>query len=94
MDIKTTDSDWKIQERPPHMTRSVEFTTYSELRQFLDDLANLSEKVDLYPNLNFTQTRVNINIESDTEKLGDREFKFAEQTDVLLSQQIVKEVLV
>ena len=88
MNIETIDSEWKAQERPPHLTRSVEFGSYPELREFLDDLAALSEEVDLYPNLNFTRTRVNISIESDTDELGDREFKFAGQTDVLLSQQV------
>ncbi len=86
MSTERLDKAWKITRRPPNITRSFEFESYDEMRGFLDDLADLSEKVDYYPNLNFTRTQVNVTIQSDTDELGDREYEFAQQAEALLSQ--------
>ena len=56
------DSDWKELRLPPSLTRSFQFDSYAEMRQFLDELSDLSEKAEYYPSLNFTRTQVNITI--------------------------------
>lgn len=85
MSSELLDKEWKVTKRPPNITRSFEFESYDKMRDFLDDLADLSERVDFYPNLNFTRTQVNVTIQSDTDELGDREFNFAQQTEALLA---------
>lgn len=87
MSAENLDKQWKVTKRPPNITRSFQFETYDEMRDFLDDLADLSEKEDFYPNINFTRTQVNLSIQSDADELSDREFNFAEQTEALLSQR-------
>lgn len=87
MSAENLDQAWKVSKRPANISRSFQFETYDELRQFLDDLADVSEKAGYYPNLNFTRTQVNVSIESDADELGNREYQFAEQTDALLTQQ-------
>jgi len=87
MSAENLDKEWKVTKRPPNITRSFQFETYDEMRDFLDDLADLSEKEDFYPNINFTRTQVNLSIQSDADELSDREFNFAEQTEALLSQR-------
>lgn len=89
MSVENIDKQWKFSKYPPNITRRFEFDSYDDMRQFLDDLADLSEKEDFYPNINFTRTEVSVNIQSDADKLSPSEFNFAEQTDALLSQQTV-----
>ncbi len=47
------------------MTRRFEFASYSEMRTFLDRLAEYSKEQGYYPDLNFGKTRVNVSITSD-----------------------------
>jgi pterin-4a-carbinolamine dehydratase len=82
------DSGWKELQRPPSLTRSFQFDSYSELRRFLDELAELSEKAGYYPNLNFTRTQVNISIEGEGEQLADRDYNFARKTQSLATSNI------
>lgn len=83
------DAEWKEVQRPPSLTRSFQFESYADLRLFLDELADLSEASDYYPNLNFTRTHVNVSIQSDGDKLASREYRFAEQADALASRNAV-----
>lgn len=87
MSAENLDKAWKVTQRPPNISRSFHFETYDSLRQFLDDLADISEQEGYYPNLNFTRTQVNVSIQSEADELSRREFDFAEQTEALLSQQ-------
>ena len=87
MSTENLDQKWKVSKYPPNIAGRFEFESYDEMRQFLDDLADLSEKEDYYPNINFTRTQVNVNIQTEADKLSPSEFNFAEQTDALLSQQ-------
>lgn len=47
------------------MTRRYEFTSYSEMRAFLDRLAEYSKEQGYYPDLNFGKNHVNVSITSD-----------------------------
>lgn len=82
-------SEWKIQKNPPGITRSYQFESYQDTSQFLENLANLSERMNYYPNLNFTQTQVNVNIDilGKIEELNQNhiEYGFAIEADTLMS---------
>ena len=78
---------WKFQKNPPGITRSYEFASYQDTSKFLEELAELSEKMNFYPNLNFTRTQVNVNIDIDG-KVDDLdknqiEYDFAVQAESL-----------
>ncbi len=50
------DSEWKELQRPPSLRRCFQFDSYAGMRRFIDELGDLSEKAQYYPNLNFTRT--------------------------------------
>lgn len=74
-------NNWKIQERPPLMTRRYDFASYAETRLFLDDLAALSERTGYFPDLNFGKTHVSVSVAPREETLGDAERDFAARAD-------------
>lgn len=76
-------STWQVQQRPPLMTRRYEFASYAETRQFLDDLAVLSERTGYFPDLNFGKTHVNVSVAPREETLGEAEYGFTAQVDAL-----------
>lgn len=81
--------EWKLQKNPPGITRSYEFETYQDTSKFLEELADLSERMNFYPNLNFTRTQVNVNIDV-TGKIEDLnqqqiEYGFATEANTLIS---------
>ena len=78
--------NWKIQERPPLMSRCYEFTGYAETRKFLDDLAALSERTGYYPDLNFGKTHVNVSVAPRGDNLGSAEQAFAAEADALAAR--------
>jgi len=53
---------WKPVERPPALFRRFEFGSYGQTRDFLDRLAQLSERTGLYPDLGFGKAHVNVTI--------------------------------
>ena len=79
-------SEWRVQQRPPLMTRRYEFADYAETRKFLDDLAALSERTGYFPDLNFGKTHVNVSVAPRGEELGDAEYRFATEVDALARQ--------
>lgn len=81
------DPEWRVQERPPLMTRRYEFGSYAETRTFLDLLADASERRGYYPDLNFGRTHVAVSITPLEEKaLGKAEYDFAAESDTLAAQ--------
>jgi pterin-4a-carbinolamine dehydratase len=79
---------WQERTRPVRLERRYEFQDYSTLRDFLDKAAELSEEVDLYPDMGFGRDYVNITIhlEEDVETLSDLQHDFASQLDSLAEQ--------
>lgn len=78
---------WRRVERPPSLFRRFEFKSYAETRTFLDRLADLSEALDLYPDLGFSTKHVNVTIhEVAGSKLGDREASFANRAELLAQE--------
>ncbi|MEZ5449005.1 MAG: 4a-hydroxytetrahydrobiopterin dehydratase [Thiolinea sp.] len=76
---------WDMQKLPVGMSRRFEFASYEETRKFLDDLADLSERLGYYPSLNFNRTQVTVRIQAEDQDLGQIEYDFARETDALLS---------
>ena len=79
-------NEWKERKRPSRLEKRYEFDTYEDLRDFLDQAADLSEREDYYPDLGFTREYVNVTIyaEADSETLNDKQRRFAKMLDKLL----------
>jgi pterin-4a-carbinolamine dehydratase len=79
---------WQERTRPVRLERRYEFQDYSTLRDFLDKAAELSEEVDLYPDMGFGRDYVNITIhlEDGVETISDSQHEFASQLDSLAEQ--------
>jgi len=79
---------WQERARPVRLERRYEFKDYTTLRDFLDKAAELSEKVDLFPDMGFGKDYVNITIHLDdcVEKISDEQHKFAKELDILAEQ--------
>lgn len=79
-----TPDAWEEIPKPPALYRRFEFSEYAVLRTFLDDMAEASEALGLYPNLSFGRTHVNVTIDAvDGQRLGDTERNLASRIDEL-----------
>jgi len=76
---------WQERTRPTRLERRYEFESYSELRDFLDLAAELSEKMDYYPNMGFGSDYVNVTIYADDEEndITENQREFAQKLDDL-----------
>ena len=79
---------WQERTRPVRLERRYEFQDYHTLRDFLDKAAEISEQVDLYPDMGFGRDYVNITIhlEEGVETISDLQHEFASQLDSLAEQ--------
>jgi 4a-hydroxytetrahydrobiopterin dehydratase len=79
---------WQLQRRPPLLTRRFNFSSYGKTRQFLDQLADLSEQEGYYPNLSFGKTYVVVSITPRINRIAleEEEYTFAAQVDALSEQ--------
>lgn len=73
--------NWRIDDKPPVMTKKFSFESYEQTRSFVKDLSDLSEKTEYYPNLTYGQTQATVTIYTDNDELSVKEFEFAGQTD-------------
>lgn len=75
--------NWTFRKRPPRLERRVEFDNYDLIREFLDLTAELSEKEDFYPDMNFGRTHVSMTIHLDGEssELEPSQLRFAQQVN-------------
>ncbi len=53
---------WKPVANPPCLFRRYEFVSYAQTREFLDDLALISQESAIYPDLGFGRTSVNVTL--------------------------------
>lgn len=76
---------WKIMERPPRLERRFEFSGYTQLREFLDRVAELSESVGLYPDIGFGRSYVSITIYANdgATNVDTEQYEFAYRIDEL-----------
>jgi len=82
--------DWREHERPPRLERRYTFPGYPELREFLDRAAEISEAMDLYPDLSFGREYVNVTIHGYEEGLTEACRELADKLDAL-RQSLAKE---
>ena len=78
---------WQERKRPVRLERRYEFSNYSELRDFLDDAAELSEARGYYPDMGFGKDYVNvtIHVEEGNEEISQEQREFAIALDKLPS---------
>lgn len=74
--------EWQERKRPLRLERRYEFTSYDVLRDFLDQAAEVSERMDFYPDMGFGRDYVNVTIHAeDNETLLDSHRDFAKELD-------------
>jgi pterin-4a-carbinolamine dehydratase len=71
------------------LERRYEFGSYSELRDFLDRVAELSERESLYPDMGFGRDYLNIAIHVDEgrETFSEKQRQFADMLETLFAEQ-------
>ena len=77
--------NWQERNRPIRLEKRYEFESYDELRAFLDDAADLSEKRGLFPDIGFGKTYANftIHLEEGSAELTESQREFAKLLDTL-----------
>ena len=80
-------SEWRERKRPVCLEKRYEFDDYEQLRDFLDQAADLSEKEGYYPDMGFGKDYVNvtIHVEEDQDELSEAQRNFAQELDRLLN---------
>lgn len=79
-------NDWRIDNKPPVMTKQFVFDSYEQTRTFVNELADLSESTGYYPNLTYSRTQATVTVFTEESQLGDNEFNFATATDEIAGQ--------
>jgi len=82
---------WRVDAKPPVMTKQFNFESYEETRTFVNSLADLSESTGYYPNLTFSKTQATVTIFTDEEELGKSEYSFATETDKIAEESSASE---
>lgn len=77
--------DWQERNRPARLEKRYQFENYSDLRDFLERAAELSEREGYYPDMGFGRDYVNVTIhaEPDSKELSEKQHQFATQLDEL-----------
>lgn len=82
---KDTEQLWVRKDHPPSLFRRLQFDSYSNLRVFLDRLADLSKETEYYPDISFGPDYANITVHASNEKaLSDKDQAFAQRVDELI----------
>lgn len=80
---------WKERSKPARLERRYSFENYSALSEFLERAAEISERVDLFPDMGFGKDYVNITIHPNANevKLDDSHHQFAEELETLFNEK-------
>ncbi|NKN32769.1 4a-hydroxytetrahydrobiopterin dehydratase [Marichromatium bheemlicum] len=80
-------TDWRERSRPARLERRLNFTDYDHTRDFLEDMAGLSERLGYYPDISFGRTHVSITIraEDGAEQIDARRRALAGEIDMLFA---------
>lgn len=72
---------WIERKRPDRYEKRVFFDDYSMTRDFLDWMAEISEREGYYPDMNFGRTHVNITmyVDEESKELSDAQRRFADE---------------
>lgn len=80
--------NWRRKESPPLLEARFEFSEFRVLMNFLDSLAEVSEKMEHYPNISFSRQHASIVIYSTEKVLSAIDFKLAEEIDAKYKESI------
>ncbi len=72
---------WKQKKKPASLEARFDFESYETLRTFLDDLADVAEKLEHHPNVSFGKTHVSVIIYSTADELTDVDIALADGID-------------
>jgi len=72
---------WKQKKKPVSLDTRFDFDDYDVLRTFLDEAAEVSERLDHHANISFGRTHVSIIIYSSGEELSDLDIALANGID-------------
>lgn len=80
---------WQVRKRPARLEGRFEFPDYTATRDFLDRLAELSERENRYPNLGFGRTYVNITLDTgnDADEVDEPTWRIARLIDELAARK-------
>ncbi len=80
---------WTPRQRPLRLERRLEFDDYEQTRDFLERVGELSEAQNIYPNLSFGRTYVNLTLfaEEPNTELSPEQLRFAGALDQLLDSE-------
>lgn len=80
--------EWRERERPNRLEKRYKFNGYSNLSDFLDRAAKISEKDDLYPDMGFGSDYVNVTIYTaeGIDKLDQQQHDFSTKLDILYKE--------
>lgn len=88
--LEAGNTAWKVQKRAQTMSRRFDFSSYDDMRDFLDHLESLSESESYFPDLTFSRTHVNVSIKSRDKELALIDFSFSEKVDSLANDSNVQ----
>lgn len=82
-------NEWNERNRPNLLEKQYQFEDYEALRDFLERAADLSEKLDYYPDMGFGRDYLNVTIHApeDGDTVTEEQRQFAIQLDELLSDK-------
>ena len=79
--------NWTRRERPERLEARVEFPDYDATRTFLEEAAEISSQEEIYPDISFGRTYVNLTLHSgEGVGIGAAEERYARHIDRLLAQ--------
>ncbi len=80
---------WKERAKPARLERRYSFENYTALSEFLERAAEISERVDLFPDMGFGKDYVNITIHptGNNEQLDDLHHQFAQELEMLFNEK-------
>lgn len=82
---KDTGQLWVCKDHPPSLFRRFQFDNYSNLRVFLDRLADLSKETEYYPDISFGSDYANVTVYASNDKeLSEEEKAFAQRANELI----------
>ena len=81
---------WRQKNRPECLEKRFEFESYEKTRDFLDDLGDLCEELNRFPDISFGKTYANLTIrpleDNEKEEISKVDHEFANKIDLLIKQ--------
>jgi len=81
---------WKQKKKPASLDTRFDFDDYDSLRTFLDEAAEVSEKLDHHANISFGRNHVSIIIYSTSDELNELDISLADGIDECFQRVITK----